>query len=319
VNAAGTLVARASQAHVAAVGTNDVSLTFSGDDIYASGLGGPYTLANIVLVDMRSTPLLGGRTTDSRATAAYQATQFARQRGLPTVTTTGPYTVRSGAAIVLRAMGSDPDGDALTFAWDLNNDGTFETIGASVGYTGPAVTAPFTQAVRVRASDASGNAAVAETSIDVTPAELNLSRTATATASSTFDGYSPERVKDGNTATTLGPAHSWANNGEQVCDTAGCRWRGFLPAWVELNLGTARTITRVRIFTSEGYAIRDYDLEAWDGESWVALERVRGNTALVREHSFASARGSRLRLTGYSGPTTQPIYVRVNELEVYGY
>ncbi len=44
----------------------------------------------------------------------------------------GPYTVGPGGSVTLSSAGSyDPDGDTQTISWDLNNDGTFETTGAS--------------------------------------------------------------------------------------------------------------------------------------------------------------------------------------------
>jgi hypothetical protein len=39
----------------------------------------------------------------------------------------GPFTLPEGGSVSLVCSGSDPDGDPLSLAWDLDNDGTFET------------------------------------------------------------------------------------------------------------------------------------------------------------------------------------------------
>ncbi len=70
----------------------------------------------------------------------------------PTADAGGPYTVAEGDSVQLSAQAStDPDGHALTYTWDLDNDGQFddgtgETIGFSVNDHG-------TYTVSVRASD----------------------------------------------------------------------------------------------------------------------------------------------------------------------
>ena len=45
----------------------------------------------------------------------------------PTVSAGGPYAVDEGGSVTLAASADDPDGDALTYAWDLDGNGTFET------------------------------------------------------------------------------------------------------------------------------------------------------------------------------------------------
>ena len=52
----------------------------------------------------------------------------------------GPYVVTPGQTIVLSGGGSsDPDGDIITFGWDLNNDGTFtDSTNVAPTFTAPA-------------------------------------------------------------------------------------------------------------------------------------------------------------------------------------
>jgi hypothetical protein len=47
----------------------------------------------------------------------------------PTANAGGPYSVAEGSSVTLSGSGSDSDNDPITFAWDLNNDGIFETQG----------------------------------------------------------------------------------------------------------------------------------------------------------------------------------------------
>lgn len=85
----------------------------------------------------------------------------------PSVDAGGPYTVVEGGSIRLSATGTDPDGDDLSYAWDLDNDGSFETSGQTVELSAAGLEAPTTMTVRVRATDPSGESAVDEASVDV--------------------------------------------------------------------------------------------------------------------------------------------------------
>jgi hypothetical protein len=91
----------------------------------------------------------------------------------PTVDAGGPYSGDEGASITLTASGFDPNGDSLTYAWDLDNNGSFETSGQSVSYTAP--DGPGTYTVNVKATDPLGLSATAS----VTVAVANVAPTAT--------------------------------------------------------------------------------------------------------------------------------------------
>jgi predicted extracellular nuclease len=81
----------------------------------------------------------------------------------PTVDAGGPYTIVDRSTITLTAIGNDPETGPLSYAWDLDNNGSFETPGQSVAYTGG--NGQVTQTVKVQAIDNGGLTAVAETTI----------------------------------------------------------------------------------------------------------------------------------------------------------
>ncbi|MDF2731999.1 MAG: endonuclease/exonuclease/phosphatase family [Desertimonas sp.] len=93
----------------------------------------------------------------------------------PTADAGGPYTVAEGGSVVLSATGSDANSDALTYAWDLDNNGSFETAGQSPTYT--AGDGPASATVRVQVSDGSATT-VDEATVNVS----NVAPTATFSA-----------------------------------------------------------------------------------------------------------------------------------------
>ncbi len=85
----------------------------------------------------------------------------------PTADAGGPYAVGEGSSVVLNATGADPENGPLTYAWDLNNDGTFETTGQSVTFDASLLTAPATYTVKVQVTDDGGLTAVSTTTVNV--------------------------------------------------------------------------------------------------------------------------------------------------------
>jgi 2',3'-cyclic-nucleotide 2'-phosphodiesterase (5'-nucleotidase family) len=84
----------------------------------------------------------------------------------PTVNAGGPYSVVEGSSVSLNATGSDINGNGLTYAWDLDNNGSFETAGQSVTFSAP-LTAPSTYTVKVQGTDVGGLTTVSETTVNV--------------------------------------------------------------------------------------------------------------------------------------------------------
>ena len=64
----------------------------------------------------------------------------------------GPYEVSEGSAVELSALASsDEEGDPMTFAWDLDDDGSFETLGVEVSFAG--IDGPADHTVTVQVCD----------------------------------------------------------------------------------------------------------------------------------------------------------------------
>jgi PKD repeat protein len=109
-------------------------------------------------VSLRVTDNFGATDTDSTTVTVLNAT--------PTADAGGPYTVELEDTVTLSAAGSsDPGGDALTYAWDLDNDGAYDDA------TG--VTTTFTRdyagsfTIGLRVEDPSGLFDTASTTVTV--------------------------------------------------------------------------------------------------------------------------------------------------------
>jgi PKD repeat protein len=68
----------------------------------------------------------------------------------------------------LTGSGSDPDGDPLTYAWDLNNDGVFETAGQTVTFSAVGLDGPGSRTVVLKVADNKGASATANVTVNIT-------------------------------------------------------------------------------------------------------------------------------------------------------
>jgi hypothetical protein len=95
----------------------------------------------------------------------------------PSVAAGGPYNVDEGGSVAVTASGSDPEGGALTYAWDLDNNGSFETMGQSVTFSAADFNGPSSRTIAVQVTDNAGLTATAQATVNV----LNVAPTATFT------------------------------------------------------------------------------------------------------------------------------------------
>jgi len=113
----------------------------------------------------------------------------------PTASAGGPYTGIEGSVVSFSAAGSsDPDGDALTYAWDLDLDGSYDDA------TGSTATRTFGDngiyTVRVLVSDSKGGSAVASATVTIS----NRKPTMTFSAPTTVIEGSPITLSASNAA-----------------------------------------------------------------------------------------------------------------------
>jgi hypothetical protein len=106
----------------------------------------------------------------------------------PTVAAGGPYDVNEGGSVTLTASGNDPENGPLTYAWDLNNDGTFETPGQSATFSAASLDGPSSYTIQVQVTDDGGLTATGQATVNV----LNVAPTAdfTSTPSTLLVGES---------------------------------------------------------------------------------------------------------------------------------
>lgn len=63
---------------------------------------------------------------DGGFTIATAYIEVTPQDDAPTVSAGGPYTITEGDSLTLAAIGFDPDGDTLTYEWDIDGDGQYD-------------------------------------------------------------------------------------------------------------------------------------------------------------------------------------------------
>jgi hypothetical protein len=113
----------------------------------------------------------------------------------PTASAAGPYTVREGSTVPVAATATDPEGGVLTYAWDLDGDGTYETAGQAATFSAASLDGPTSRTIRVRVTDDAGASTVAAATVDVT----NVAPTASLSAA-------PATVPEGTPVSLTGAA-----------------------------------------------------------------------------------------------------------------
>ena len=211
----------------------------------------------------------------ANASATYTATFAGNQPPVAVATATpasgtAPLTVTFGSA-----RSSDPEGEALTYAWDLDGDGNFnDSTAASPQFT---YTTPGARTVRLRVTD-TGGAATTDTISVVAGVDLALNQPATA---SSFEktGDEASRANDGNSAT---------------------RWSsGFIDdQWWQVDLGTARSVGAISLNWEAAYAVRYQILTSTDGTNFTVATTENITGPGWRATTFATRTARYVRVLG---------------------
>ena len=86
----------------------------------------------------------------------------------PTIAAIGPYTVPEASTVQLHGSATDPDGDAVTYAWDLDNNGTFETTGQNPVFSAVTRDGPDTQPISLKVCDVDAFCTTVGTTVSIT-------------------------------------------------------------------------------------------------------------------------------------------------------
>jgi hypothetical protein len=107
----------------------------------------------------------------------------------PIANSGGPYTVNEGTALTLTGSGSDPNEGGVDYAWDFNNDGTYDAFTASASNTwldNQTATVRF----RVRETGGTQQATVVTTTVTVNNVAPTITQVSAAPAGPVNEGMS---------------------------------------------------------------------------------------------------------------------------------
>jgi hypothetical protein len=145
---------------------------------------------------------------------------------------------------------------------------------------------------------------------------------AVATASSSYGAAYPVSAVNNNERAGSG----WGNGGGWN-DASADQY----PDWVQIQFSGSKTVDRVVVYTVQDnygnpteptdtqtfslYGVTAFEVQGWNGSSWVVLASVSGNNLVKRTVSFAAYTTDRMRVNVTAALSS---YSRITEIEAWG-
>jgi hypothetical protein len=224
------------------------------------------------------------------------------------------FTLRKGVAAPSNLTATATSTSRIALAWTdnaYNEDGfkierktgatgtytSIATVGANVtSYSNTGLTPETTYYYRILAYNAGGNSVYSNEANVTMPTNLNLAFNKPATASSTNGSNTPNKAVDENTGTY------WRSGGETA-------------VWWRVDLGAAKTISRVVVNWQSSYYAKKYEIQvSSDDVNYAAVYTDNSGNGGVDEAKFSPTSGRYVRI--YI-TTKNKSSARIKEIEVY--
>ncbi len=234
--------------------------------------------------------------------------------------------------IVISGTASTNGGDPLAGVEYSVDGGTtwYKTNGTTSWSAQWTPTTPGVVTVKSRAindsgwSESPGSGVVLTVVASTCPSDTNVALTSAggvASASSIYDlNYPPAAMIDNERAgVNAGHGGMWADS---TMDT--------YPDWAQVNFSGMKTINRVVVYTLQDnyqnagepsdtttfsvYGIVDFNVQVWDGSSWITVGTVTGNNLVKRTVTFAQFTTDRIRINVTKALST---FSRIVEIQAW--